>query len=174
MLTKKQLLQSVTSIGVAISAIATPLTMAQANHSIPSDEQHNTFVSQSAPTNKTSIRRYGRSIALGTKIDTVSGADEVALAEFLVANDVKFYGAYWCPHCQKQKSLFGAVAAAKLPYVECAKDGENSQRELCKTKGIKLFPTWVVKGKSYEGSKDLKEIAELVGYQGSKNFKYKK
>ena len=174
MLTKTQLIQSVTSISVAIGALATPLTMAQANHSIPNNEQHNPFVSQSAPASKTSIRRYGRSISLGTKIDTVSGTDEIALVEFLVANDVKFYGAYWCPHCQKQKSLFGAVAAAKLPYIECAKDGENSQRELCRTKGIKLFPTWVVKGKFYEGSKDLKEIAELVGYQGSKNFKHKK
>jgi glutaredoxin len=174
MLTKIQLLQSVTSIGVAIGAIATPLTMAQANPSIPNNEQHNTFLSQSAPTNKTSIRRYGRSIALGAKIDTISGADEIAFAEFLATNDVKFYGAYWCPHCQKQKSLFGAVAAAKLPYIECAADGENSQRELCRKKDIKLFPTWVINGKYYQGSKDLKEIAELVSYQGSKNFKYKK
>lgn len=168
MLSKFQLVQAVTAIGMVIGTISTPAASIHAN------PLQDSFAPQSAPKNISNPRRYGRNIALGAKIDTVSGAAETALVEHLISKDVKFYGAYWCSHCQTQKSLFGAVAAAKLPYVECAADGENSQRQLCKDKDIKMFPTWVIDGKYFTGSKDLKEIAELTGYKGSKNFKYKK
>ncbi len=123
----------------------------------------------------TEVRRYGSGhVALDTKIETVSGEAEVALAEHLTKIGAKFYGAYWCTHCAKQKSLFGAAAAAKLPYVECAKDGENSQRELCKQKKIQMFPTWVVNGQILPGTRELKDIAKATGYTGSMNFKYHK
>jgi glutaredoxin len=170
MLTKSQLIQSITSIGMAIGAIATPLTMVQANPSIPNNVQQNTVVSQLAPSNDSKPRRYGRTIALGARVETVSGAAEIAFAEHLAAQGTQFYGAYWCSHCQRQKSYFGAAAAAKLPYVECAKDGENSQRELCRTKDIKVFPTWVINGKNVPGAKSLKDLAALTGYKGSMNF----
>jgi thiol-disulfide isomerase/thioredoxin len=166
MLTKTQLIQAVTAVGMVIGALTAPTVRVQAKPSVPQ--------TQSVHTNETKPVRYSRSIALGTKIDTVSGASEIALAEYLATNDVKFYGAYWCSHCQKQKSLFGAVAAAKLPYVECAADGDNSQRQLCKTKDIKMFPTWVINGKYYPGTKSLKDIAEIVKYTGPSNFKYQK
>jgi hypothetical protein len=45
---------------------------------------------------------------------------------------------------------------------------------LCKTKDIKMFPTWVINGKLYPGTKDLKEIAALIGYEGPTNFTYQK
>ena len=170
---RSQLLKSVTSIGMAIG-MAAPITIAQANPSISTIDRQNNSIAQAAPADDATPRRYGRSIALGAKVDTVSGLSEVALAEFLATNDVKFYGAYWCSHCQQQKSLFGATAAAKLPYVECAADGDNSQRELCRTKGIKMFPTWVINGKFYPGTKDLKDIAAITNYKGSTEFKYKK
>ncbi len=170
MLTKSQLLRSVTSIGMAIGSIATSLTLVQANPSISNNVQQSTGVSQLAPNNDSKPRRYGRNIALGAKIETISGAAEIAFAEHLTAQNIKFYGAYWCSHCQRQKSYFGAAAAAKLPYVECARDGENSQRELCRTKDIKVFPTWVINGKNVPGAKSLKELAALTGYKGSMSF----
>ena len=170
MLTKSQLLQSITSIGITVSSIATSLTLVQANPSVPNDVRQSTTVSQLAPTNDSKPRRYGRVIASGTKVETVSGAAEIAFAEHLAAQGTKFYGAYWCSHCQRQKSYFGAAAAAKLPYVECARDGENSQRELCKTKDIKVFPTWVINGKNIPGAKSLKDLATITGYKGSMNF----
>ena len=169
MLSKFQLVQALTVIGMAICTISTPTANIQA-----APLQTGFASPQSAPENASKPRRYGRNIASKVKVDTVSGVAETALVEHLIAKDVKFYGAYWCSHCQSQKSLFGAVAAAKLPYVECAADGENSQRQLCKDKDIKMFPTWVIDGKYFTGSKDLKEIAELTGYKGAKNFKYKK
>lgn len=169
MLTKSQLVQSITSIGMVIGSIATSLAIVQANPSVPSKNQ-NTLISQSASTNESTPRRYGRKIASGQKIETVSGAAEIALAEYLAANDIKFYGAYWCSHCQRQKSNFGAAAAAKLPYVECARDAQNSQRELCRTKNIQMFPTWAINGKNIPGAKSLKDLAAITGYKGPMNF----
>jgi glutaredoxin len=115
-----------------------------------------------------------RRISAVDKVETVSGAAEIALAEYLTANDVKFYGAFWCSHCKEQKALFGAVAASKLNYIECDKNGENSQRQLCKDQNIQMFPTWAIKGQFLPGTRDLKQLAELTGYQGATNFKYKK
>jgi glutaredoxin len=174
MLTKMQLLQSATAIGMAIGTFATGVVKVQANPASTSGQQ-TTSASQPLTDSTTKPRHYGRnSIALGAQIETVSGAAETALAEYLVANDVKFYGSYSCTHCQKQKSLFGATAAAKLPYIECAPDGENSQRQLCKEKKIQMFPTWVIKGKYFPGTRDLKEIAKMTGYQGPTDFKFQK
>ncbi len=31
----------------------------------------------------------------------------------------KFYGAFWCSHCQEQKAMFGK-SSKLLPYVECS------------------------------------------------------
>lgn len=175
MLKKIQLLQSATAIGMAIGALTTPVARVRANPSIPTVEPKTTSAPQ--PVVKIAPKSDAnnpKSITVGTNIDTVSGAAEMALAEYLAANNIKFYGAEWCSHCQKQKSLFGATAAAKLPYIECAADVENSQRQLCKDKNIQMFPTWAIKDKFFPGVKDLKEIATLSGYQGSMDFKYQK
>ncbi|MCX6751609.1 MAG: thioredoxin domain-containing protein [Candidatus Nomurabacteria bacterium] len=52
-----------------------------------------------------------------------------------------FYGAFWCPHCQAQKELFGS-SAKYLPYVECSTpDGQNQTKE-CIDKKIEGYPTW--------------------------------
>ncbi len=121
------------------------------------------------------IQRYDKSrIVLEKDSETISGPSEIALAEHLVKIGAKFYGAYWCSHCNKQKSIFGSAAAAKLPYIECAKDGENSQRQLCRELKIRIFPTWSINGKIVEGSRELKDLAERSGYQGPMNFKYYK
>ncbi|MEK9176664.1 MAG: hypothetical protein AAB923_00015, partial [Patescibacteria group bacterium] len=37
-------------------------------------------------------------------------------AQCLKDNGAVFCGAYWCPHCQNQKKLFG-TSAALLPFV---------------------------------------------------------
>jgi thiol-disulfide isomerase/thioredoxin len=63
-------------------------------------------------------------------------------AQCLKDKGVIFYGAFWCPHCQAQKALFGN-SAKLLPYVECSKPDGNSQTQICIDKGIKSYPTWV-------------------------------
>ena len=53
------------------------------------------------------------------------------LAKCLTANGAKFYGAYWCPHCEAQKKSFG-VSVKYLPYVECAIRGSEEMTQICK------------------------------------------
>lgn len=52
-----------------------------------------------------------------------------------------FYGAFWCPHCQAQKKLFGS-SAELLPYVECSTADGRDSTQLCKDKKIEGYPTW--------------------------------
>jgi hypothetical protein len=173
MLKIKPLVQPLTALAIvaAIGNIGLPLC---ANPTAQIDRQK-PFVPNSVINNpqKTPTTSQNKTVA-ADKVETVSGNAEIKFAEYLAANDVKFYGAFWCPHSKEQKSLFGAVAASKSIYIECDKDGENSQRQLCKDINIQMFPTWIVNGKYYPGSKNLKELAELTGYKGSTNFKYKK
>lgn len=46
------------------------------------------------------------------------------------------YGAFWCSHCYDQKQAFGLEAYKKIAYVECAKDGLNSQTPLCRERKV--------------------------------------
>ena len=56
-------------------------------------------------------------VVYGAKKDTgPSKYDDFATA--LKDDGATFYGAFWCPHCQAMKALFGS-AVKKLPYVEC-------------------------------------------------------
>lgn len=107
----------------------------------------------------------------GPPITTASGPAEIALAKHLAAIGAKMYGAWWCPHCHDQKQLFGAEAAAILPNVECAEDGQNPQTALCRSKPeITGFPTWEINGEFYAGTQSLARLAEVSGYSGPTNF----
>lgn len=65
-----------------------------------------------------------------------------AFATCLKDQGVKFYGAFWCPHCQAQKALFGS-SVKLLPYIECSNPDGQSQNALCNSLGIQSYPTWV-------------------------------
>lgn len=64
-----------------------------------------------------------------------------ALAQCLTKNNAKFYGAWWCSHCQAQKRAFGK-SASYLPYIECQTQ-QSKQKQICIDAEIKGFPTWV-------------------------------
>ena len=64
-----------------------------------------------------------------------------SLAQCLKDRGVVFYGAFWCPHCQNQKALFGK-AEKLLPYVECSTPDGKEQTPLCKERKIEGYPTW--------------------------------
>ena len=107
----------------------------------------------------------------GPAITSQSGEAEVALANHLTDIGAKMYGAYWCPHCHDQKQLFGKEAASKIPYVECAEDGVNSQTEVCRSvPEVQGYPTWEVNGQFYSGSQSLAELAAASDYKGSTSF----
>lgn len=83
-----------------------------------------------------------------------------ALADHLDDSGAKFYGAYWCPHCQNQKKMFGA-AASRLPYVECDPRGTNAQPAACQAAGVQAFPTWVIDGERREGEVSIADLKRL-------------
>ncbi|MGD1856205.1 MAG: glutaredoxin family protein [Leptolyngbyaceae cyanobacterium] len=93
---------------------------------------------------------------------------EAQLATYLSNSEAKMYGAYWCPHCARQKHLFGE-AAQLIPYVECDPRGANAKVEFCNTVGISAYPTWQINGEFYLGTQPLKRLAILSGFeQGSR------
>lgn len=111
---------------------------------------------------------------IGWEITTKSGEAEIALAKHLAKSGAVMYSAYWCPHCYDQKQLFGKEAFNKyLKKVECTPDGLEGNPQKCVDAKIRAFPTWIIKGKVYEGVQSLETLAELTGYKGKQNFKYK-
>jgi thiol-disulfide isomerase/thioredoxin len=71
-----------------------------------------------------------------------------------------FYGAFWCPHCQNQKKLFGR-SADKLPYIECSTPDGRGQLQICIDKQITTYPTWdFVDGEKMTGEIPLKTLSD--------------
>ncbi len=98
-------------------------------------------------------------------VTTESTNESIKFAKYLKDNGVIKYSAYWCPNCLNQSELFGKQAYKELNVVECAKDGINSQTQLCIDKKIKGFPTWEINGKLILGVLSLKELSKLTGYE---------
>jgi len=65
-----------------------------------------------------------------------------AFAHCLEERGVRMYGAFWCPHCADQKTLFDA-SFEYVPYIECGVRGQpHAETQQCAEAGIKNFPTW--------------------------------
>ena len=63
-------------------------------------------------------------------------------AQCITDSGAKFYGAWWCPHCQAQKAMFGK-SAKKLPYIECQTPDSKPTKQ-CEDAGITKYPTWIL------------------------------
>lgn len=80
-------------------------------------------------------------------------------AQCLKTSGAEFYGAFWCPHCQAQKALFGS-SVKYLPYVECS-NPDRSVTQICIDKKIEGYPTWIFKDASkLTGEVPLAQLAE--------------
>ena len=97
-------------------------------------------------------------------VTSESTKESIEFAKYLKDKGVVKYSAYWCPNCLNQSELFGKQAYRELSVVECARDGINSQTQLCIDKKIKGFPTWEINGKLILGVRSLEELSELTGY----------
>src|SRR3989344_5238531 len=72
-----------------------------------------------------------------------------------------FYGAFWCPHCQNQKAMFGK-SAKLLPYIECSTPDGKSQLPVCTQVGIEGYPAWIFPdGTRESGEVSLARLSEL-------------
>lgn len=91
-----------------------------------------------------------------------SDRSQIELTEHLRRVGALFYGAWWCPACFRQKSLFGQQAGNQLPYVECDKTKEG--RERCQEADIKAYPTWVLGTKRVEGVQTIEALKRWSGF----------
>ena len=91
----------------------------------------------------------------------------LVLAQDLERYDARMFGAFWCSHCFDQKMALGKEAFSKVQYIECAKDGVNSQTAFCKEKDVPGYPTWEIGGKLFPGEQELEELEVII--QNMKN-----
>lgn len=95
-----------------------------------------------------------------SKSDKISSGKYDQFAQCLSTNGAKFYGAFWCPHCQKQKEIFGS-SKKFLPYIECSNLDGKTQTQICIDKGIKSYPTWIFADESViSGEATFEQLSE--------------
>ena len=101
---------------------------------------------------------------LGVSIFAKQGPGQLdEFAQCLTDKSAVFYGAFWCPHCQAQKRMFGN-SAKLLPYVECSTPDGQGQLQACVDKEIQSYPTWEFADKSRQtGEVPLAQLAEKTG-----------
>ena len=87
-----------------------------------------------------------------------------SFAQCLKDRGAIFYGAFWCPHCQRTKAMFGS-SAKYLPYVECSTSDGKSQTQICKDKNIQTYPTWTFSNSTttLSGERTLQELSDMSG-----------
>lgn len=86
-----------------------------------------------------------------------------AFAQCLTEKGAKMYGAWWCPHCTKQKALFGN-AFGEIDYVECSPGQTKVMSPQCKDDGIEGYPTWTFPdGTRLSGEQDFATLGAKVG-----------
>ncbi len=86
-------------------------------------------------------------------------------ARCLKDRGVVMYGAYWCPHCQDQKTEFG-LSFEYAPYIECGIEGDtHGVAKACKDAGIAHYPTWQFPptGERVERVLSLEQLSDRTG-----------
>lgn len=91
--------------------------------------------------------------------------EALQVAEWLTQNNVKMYGAFWCPHCSDQKEIFGAAAFKKVNYIECSLPDRSGQTQVCKDANITSYPTWeFTDGSRLSDVLSLQELKERTNF----------
>jgi|SRR3989338_1827370 len=93
---------------------------------------------------------------IGREPELANALDE--FAQCLNEKGFTMYGAYWCPHCQNEKTAFGD-SFRFVNYVECTQEPQQ-----CLATGIKGYPTWITDdGRRFEGEQGIERLAEASG-----------
>jgi thiol-disulfide isomerase/thioredoxin len=111
--------------------------------------------------------KTGKTIYVPKRVQRESSEQAVKLAAKLTAAGVTMYGAFWCPHCSRQKEMFGQKAWGMVQYVECAPQGYNGSPAVCAAANVDGYPTWVfADGTQVSGERTLEQLAKQVGFKG--------
>lgn len=93
-------------------------------------------------------------LGLSLNLNTQKPGKYDDFAKCITDSGAKFYGTFWCSHCNNQKKMFGK-SAKNLPYVECSTSDGNGQLDVCKEANIEGYPTWVFA----DGSRMMGELS---------------
>lgn len=86
-----------------------------------------------------------------------------SFATCLKDRGARFYGAFWCSHCQEQKAKFGK-SELLLPYVECSEPNGKGQLQVCTDANVESYPTWdFADGSRLTGTQSFETLAEKTG-----------
>jgi len=87
-----------------------------------------------------------------------SDIDTKALAQCLTDQGITMYGTDTCPHCLRQKDLFGENFSL-LNYVDCTQDPDA-----CASQAIKGIPAWIMTdGSRLQGLQSLEVLIDKSG-----------
>lgn len=107
--------------------------------------------------------KAGDTVYIPKKIQRESTDQAVELAKQMQQKGVTMYGAFWCPHCARQKEIFGKEAFSYINYVECASKGYG-YKGICKD--VEGYPEFKDKrGKfNVDGERPLEVFAKELGF----------
>ena len=127
---------TISSTSSAITAVASAfLFYATTTLTIPEPSEASTAVAAQVLADMETSQALGKKSP--PRITTHSSPHALEVADALAKLNAKMYGAYWCSHCYDQKQVFGQEAFEQLEYLECDKQGLNSQFDLCKVKKVR-------------------------------------
>ena len=147
---------------IAVSALATTVAAITFFVSVDDSSAKNSVSSSTSSSSSSVTTLLAQTAGMPPAITTQSSERALILSRNLEALDAKMYGAYWCSHCYDQKEVLGKEAFSKVKYIECSKEGVNSQANLCKEKKVPGYPTWEIQGELYPGQRELDELEDLV------------
>lgn len=106
----------------------------------------------------------GGLIYLSKQSQPNAGGQLDEFAQCLTDKGAKLYTAWWCPHCNDQKEMFGS-AIEYVDNIECAEPGDRGeQTQECADAGITGYPTWVfASGEHRSGVMSLSDLADKTG-----------
>lgn len=88
----------------------------------------------------------------------------IAIAQCIDDKGAEMYGAFWCPHCNDQKKMFGKAAEEFMPYNECDARGDNPVTETCLELEVENYPTWIfADGTRIVGATPLTDLQAKTG-----------
>lgn len=107
--------------------------------------------------------KAGDMVYIPKKIQRESTAQAVELAKKMQQKGITMYGTFWCPHCARQKEIFGKEAWSYIKYVECASKGYG-YKGMCKD--VDGYPTFKDKRGKFkvDGERPLEVFAKELGF----------
>jgi hypothetical protein len=109
--------------------------------------------------------KEGQVMYIPKKVQRKSTDQAIELAKAMKEKGITMYGAYWCPHCSRQKELFGQEAWGYINYVECSPKGYGF-KGTCKN--VDGYPTFMdnKRGRvNVSGERPLDFLAQEVGFK---------